>query len=388
MRFIGQDGVPVSGKYDLLPMKLLAQLNGQLARPIEIGLKRPQQKSYPHIHGLYLLLRATGLARVERTRTGGRLRLDAAALQSWRGLSPTERYFTLLESWLVRSRPGMLGERGGPLDLPIFKWAQFFRRMPTQGLEVAGNRDQELLIPYSPGLLIVALLELFGFITVQDDQPQEGQGWRIAGVRRRPLGDAMLRLLSGPLVSDEYFERYDNETDMAFGELQPVVQPYFPEWRQNLALPELEFGDDTYIFKVSLGKRVWRRIAIMGSDDFESLSDAILQAFAFDHDHLYRFTYRNRLGVPVDINHPYLDEPPFTPEVQIGSIGLKPGATLTYLYDFGDNWDFEVELEAIDPVVPRIKGPIILETHGEAPEQYPDWDDQWDEEAEGDESDE
>jgi hypothetical protein len=266
----------------------------------------------------------------------------------------------------------MLGERSGPLDLPIFKWAQFFRRIPTQGLAVAGNREQELMIPYSPGLLIVALLELFGFITVQDDQPQEGQGWRIAEVRRRPLGDTMLQLLSSRLLSDEYFERYDNEADMAFGELQPVVQPYFPEWRQNLALSELECGDGTYIFKVSLGKRVWRHIATTGSDDFESLSDAILQAFTFDHDHLYRFTYRNRFGVLVDINHPYMDEPPFTTEVQIGSIGLKPGATLTYLYDFGDKWDFEVELEAIDPVVPRIKGPIILETHGDAPEQYPE----------------
>jgi hypothetical protein len=88
LRFIGQDGVPVSGKYDLLPMKLLAQLNGQLARPIETGLKRPQQKAYPHIHGLCLVLWATGLARVERTRTGAWLRLNAAALQSWRGLSP------------------------------------------------------------------------------------------------------------------------------------------------------------------------------------------------------------------------------------------------------------------------------------------------------------
>jgi hypothetical protein len=50
LRFIGPDGVPVSGKYGLLPMRSLAQLNSQLARPIEIGLKRPQQKSYPHIH--------------------------------------------------------------------------------------------------------------------------------------------------------------------------------------------------------------------------------------------------------------------------------------------------------------------------------------------------
>jgi hypothetical protein len=378
LRFIGPDGVPVSGKYGLLPMRSLAQLNSQLARPIEIGLKRPQQKSYPHIHGLYLLLRATGLADVGHTGTGGRLRLDDVALQSWRGLNPTERYFTLLESWLLRSRPEMLGERGGWLDLPIFRWAQFFERIPAQGLVVAGNKSEEQQIPYSPGLLAVALLELFGFIAVQHSGPEAGQGWRIARVGRTPLGEAMLRLLAGRLLSDEYLDeylqRYGNATEMAFGELQPVVQPYFPEWRQNLSLPVVELVDGAYIFRVSLGRRVWRRIAIRGNDAFDSLSDVILQAFAFDQDHLYRFTYRNPFGVPVDINHPYLDEPPFTTEVQIGSIGLKPGATLTYLYDFGDNWRFRVELESIDPVDPRIKGPVILETHGEAPEQYPAWD--------------
>jgi hypothetical protein len=71
LRFIGPEGIAVGGKNDLLPMKVLPQLNAQLTHPIEIGLKRPQQKSYPNINGLYLLLRATGLAYVERTRTGG-----------------------------------------------------------------------------------------------------------------------------------------------------------------------------------------------------------------------------------------------------------------------------------------------------------------------------
>ena len=75
LRFIGQEGIAVGGKNDLLPMKVLPQLNAQLTHPIEIGLKRPQQKSFPNINGLYMLLRATGLAYVEQTRTGGLLLL-------------------------------------------------------------------------------------------------------------------------------------------------------------------------------------------------------------------------------------------------------------------------------------------------------------------------
>jgi hypothetical protein len=46
LAFIGPDGVSVSGKNNLLPFKLLPQLNAQMTHPIEIGLKRPQQKLY------------------------------------------------------------------------------------------------------------------------------------------------------------------------------------------------------------------------------------------------------------------------------------------------------------------------------------------------------
>lgn len=376
LQFIGPEGIAVSGKNDLLPMKVLPQLNAQLTHAIEIGLKRPQQKSYPHINGLHLLLRATGLAYVERTRTGGVLLLEDAALQCWRSLNPTERYFTLLEAWLLRSRSAILGERDGWLDLPMLKWTEFFRKIPVEGLAIAGDKDQELLIAFSPGWHTVALLELFGFISVQAGEPESGKGWRIARVRRTPFGRAMLQLLSGLLLNDEYFGRYDSEPSVAFGELQTTMQPFFPEWRQNLTLPELEFQDGTYIFKVSLGSRVWRRIAIAGSDDFEDLSSAILQAFDFDNDHLYRFTYKNRFGVPVGINHPYVEEPPFTSEVQVGEIGIKPGTAMTYLFDFGDHWEFELALEGIEPVDPKFGSPRILETRGEAPKQYSAWDDE------------
>jgi hypothetical protein len=178
----------------------------------------------------------------------------------------------------------------------MLKWANFFRKVPARGLTIAGNKDQELLIVYSSRLYTVALLELYGFIAVQASKPEAGKGWRIAFVSRTSFGDAMLQLLSGLLLSDEYFARYDSEPGVAFGELQTTVQPFFPEWRQNLTLPELAFHGGVYIFKGSLGSRVWRRIALSGRDDFEDLSSAILQAFDFDNDHLYRFTYKNRLG--------------------------------------------------------------------------------------------
>ena len=68
LHFIISEDITASGKHYLLPAKLISKINTQMSRPIEIGLKRPLQKSYPHINGLYLLLRASGLGIIEGAR--------------------------------------------------------------------------------------------------------------------------------------------------------------------------------------------------------------------------------------------------------------------------------------------------------------------------------
>jgi hypothetical protein len=67
-----------------------------------------------------------------------------------------------------------------------------------------------------------------------------------------------------------------------------------------------------------------------------------------------------------------MDEGPFTSEMRIGDVPMRAGQTMTFLFDFGDNWEFDVTLEQVDP--DRVtKKAEILESHGEAPEQYPNW---------------
>ena len=102
----------------------------------------------------------------------------------------------------------------------------------------------------------------------------------------------------------------------------------------------------------------------------------ILLEQVFDDDPLYMFSsYRNRFAMLERFIHPYMDEPPYASEAIIGELSLKLGAAMTYLYDFGDNWQFDVVLERIDPADKKIKGPVLLAFHGEAPDQYPDGDD-------------
>jgi len=57
--YIGDEGIETGGKYGFFPMGILAEINSKLTHSISLSSQRPQQKAFPHIHGLYLLLRTT-----------------------------------------------------------------------------------------------------------------------------------------------------------------------------------------------------------------------------------------------------------------------------------------------------------------------------------------
>ncbi|MCB1807514.1 MAG: plasmid pRiA4b ORF-3 family protein [Candidatus Competibacteraceae bacterium] len=307
LAFIGADGIEVSGKYRFLPMARLAELNARLSRPIKLDLKRPQQKSYPSIHGLYLLLRASGLGQVRRYGKKDRLILDAVALECWESLNLTERYFALLETWLLRGDTSILGERGYGASGSIHNWPVFCQRSKDRVLSVAGDRNVEQWLPYTPTLCTLALLDLFGMVILQQAKSMPGKGWQIARIERTDFGEAMLHLLfENELFFDFFVPGTDEQNDEPAVRLHTALQPFFPDLQHRLQLSSPEGIAGIYVFKVALGS-VWARIAIPSDCVLEELSQAILSAFQFDSDHLYCFTYTNLFCSTHDINHPYMD---------------------------------------------------------------------------------
>jgi hypothetical protein len=376
--FVQEQELFASKIYQLPPLKVLPEINAHLAHPITLGLKRPQLKSYPHIQGLYLLLRASGLGCIRGTPSKPVLTIDEAVYDSWSSLNPTERSFTLLETWLLRGYPEIVGERGTRFRFigDYFQdCAALIYSVQGDGLPIADNDRAEWYYRYSPGLYGVALLELFGFLYIKHGEPQEGQTWQIEHVSSTPLGAAVFALLTEEVFGDSRKVReLEDAPPESFGVLQPVFQPYVPAWRNNLSLTEWTFREGVHVFKVSLWRGLWRRIGVPGRLTLDTLASAILNAFEFTHDHLYQFSYRNPFGVGTRINHPYLEEGPWTSEVLVGQVPLREGESMIYLYDFGDQWEFDVTLERVDPADAATADPIILDGRGEAPEQYPSWD--------------
>ena len=132
----------------------------------------------------------------------------------------------------------------------------------------------------------------------------------------------------------------------------------------------ISFVDGTYRFKVSLGRNLWRRIEVSARHRLLDLHDAIQSAYAFDDDHLYAFFMDGKAWSDEKFASPYNDEGPFVDDVQIGELGLSEGQRILYLFDYGDEWRFQVTLEEIRQEEPKPRRPKIVEKKGTAPEQY------------------
>jgi len=59
-------------------------------------------------------------------------------------------------------------------------------------------------------------------------------------------------------------------------------------------------------------------------------------------------------------------------EVEIGDLPLYQGMRIGFLFDFGDQWQFELKTEGVN-IESTIGKPQVLEKHIKAPEQYGGW---------------
>jgi hypothetical protein len=115
---------------------------------------------------------------------------------------------------------------------------------------------------------------------------------------------------------------------------------------------------------------VWRVIEIAGDQTLDDLHYAIQQAVAFDADHLYSFFMSGRAwDETTEYASPYT-KGRSAARVKIRDLKLRPKQRFLYLFDYGDEHRFEVQLLDINPDAPKGKYPRIVERHGPNHRQY------------------
>ncbi len=275
--FIAANDLEASGVNELLPLKSLRELNALLTKPFDIDLKRPVQKSFGNINGLFMLGRASGLMILQRNEKGTKFVIDSEASKIRQNLNPVERYFTLVETWIVRSSVESVGEHSHSFNSPLYGLKRLFDDLQSKGANVKENKlfqDSGFLLY---GAHNIALAEMFGWLEIKHGAGEKGKSWIIEQIKPTNFGAAMLfKLLESYETLDFDWENAAEIEDVEFDEnafnlFQPIFQPYFPEWQNIFRLPQTETANGIYVFKVSLDKKTWRKIAVSSNDVLESV---------------------------------------------------------------------------------------------------------------------
>jgi hypothetical protein len=131
----------------------------------------------------------------------------------------------------------------------------------------------------------------------------------------------------------------------------------------------------TYSFKVTYQRKpsVWQVIEISEDESLDDLHYAILSGVDFDTDHLYSFFMSGQAwDRGTEYAAPYAERRSAA-RVKIGDLRLRMKQKFLYLFDYGDEHRFEVQLVDINPEAPKDRYPRLVESHGKAPRQYGGW---------------
>lgn len=157
-------------------------------------------------------------------------------------------------------------------------------------------------------------------------------------------------------LSDEAFERGRNLFEHWFGRAatgEPAGKPAARAQALHSAAPARTVHQFRIILD-GISPMIWRRIQLPSDSTFWDLHCAINDATGWEDAHLHRFHVGGKrggveIGIPMDemLRSDTLMLADW--EVPIATYFDKPGTRGGYLYDFGDDWNHQVILEAIVP---------------------------------------
>lgn len=214
-----------------------------------------------------------------------------------------------------------------------------------------------------------------------------------AGGRKPVDAEALLKFGATANYWNEYILRsyVNHQSDVIFLAGVPDIGESLPQ-AQRGGGPARQPGRAgaeaaTHIVRAALGPKLYRDIEIPSDRSLYDLAAAIVRAYGFDLDHAFGF-------FPKLTGHIYDSSPRYELFADMGdgdgALSVKTttvaqafpkvGKAMTFLFDYGDEWRFRVEVLARGEREPRKRYPKVLTSVGKAPPQYPDPDDDFDEE--------
>jgi hypothetical protein len=126
-----------------------------------------------------------------------------------------------------------------------------------------------------------------------------------------------------------------------------------------------------------------RTVAVRGNQTLVDLHSVLQTAFEWDDDHLYSFWLSGRFWDHDGSEYSppgWCERGQRSARTRLERLGLVVGRKIAYVFDFGDEWRLHLTLTKVEPADGGMY-PRILASRGEAPPQYPDYDEEFDEVA-------
>jgi hypothetical protein len=141
-------------------------------------------------------------------------------------------------------------------------------------------------------------------------------------------------------------------------------------------------GGTLHILRASLKPKVYRDLEVDSAASLSALAEAIIAAFEFDFDHAFGFYSKldgdyqaspEKYELFADMEDTDSDAASVG-QTAVSKAFATVGKKLLFVFDYGDDWRFQVELIKLGNKAPGLRYPRLLVASGDAPEQYPDMD--------------
>lgn len=113
--------------------------------------------------------------------------------------------------------------------------------------------------------------------------------------------------------------------------------------------------------------RVWRRVEVPVTTSLKGLHDVIQAVMLFEDYHLFEFRVGDRRYAIPDPEWDRERQTFAAQNIRIGALLERGVTTLSYTYDFGDNWQHTVELEGVVDADVAAHYPRFIEGERRAP---------------------
>lgn len=184
-------------------------------------------------------------------------------------------------------------------------------------------------------------------------------------------------------------QSFDFDFDHPFGSYDHLKDPYRAKERYELFadMDEEDFDDDEVLAEEALEveqalEELEELVADLDpAEAKEALIAAALAGIPAEEQEEARAMLSDSLTLLEDeLENEAGAEPRGVQSTLVKEVFNKTGKKMLYLFDYGDEWRFIVQLKGLEEAKAGAEYPLMLEAVGEAPEQYPEYEDDEDDE--------